>query len=201
MDQALLDIIVLMVDVVLIGLAAAMLYDRVRLGVKKADRIAMDETRWMVARENEAAHMDRIINEQQEELDKVELERDNARAELAKLQQHYEVTDVPFKYTPTSVAGFDMYATCFQFNVRPPGGGDDAWDVDEMWIPLRRYLIGAGNQAEARSLLARMLPRAPKFVIDTVGAVSGTQVHMITGHPDGMEAKDREAEKEAVFRD
>jgi hypothetical protein len=155
----------------LVGLAAFIAGDRARQGLQRAQYEKLSRQyrqQEMTARleqvERASAEQEGLIEAAKREKAKADEENDALRASLDR-------TEYPFVYTVVPLDSRDMYIRIFRFTARHPTMAEGAVAPDPVaqWDQGRLYAVAAPNQAEARSVIDRLLPRHKGFVVVNAG--------------------------------
>jgi hypothetical protein len=170
MDELLVALTSL-VALLLFGLALAIVVDRARLGYRRAEAeksMRRQSEHEMTMRLDQ---VDRAIAEQKPAIASVRRQLQDMQDECARLTQHLNNTELPFAYTAVPMESRDMYARSWRFAARHPSIGTGVPDSEPagQWEQGRLYAVAAENQAEARSVMDRLLPRHRGFTVVNVG--------------------------------
>lgn len=171
MDEV-LPVLAGLIALVLGGLALVIAGDRVRMGTQRAQSEKLGRQHRQQELTARLEQVERAIAEQTELI--AAAERDLARAtqENDSLRAELDRTEYPFIYTAVPIdSRGDLHARTFRFSARHPALGEGAVPPDPVaqWEQSRMYLVAAANQAEARSVIDRLLPRHRGFVVVNVG--------------------------------
>jgi hypothetical protein len=170
MDE-LLAALAFLIALLLFGLALVIVIDRARIGYRRAEA----EKSGRRQREHELSmrleQLERAIAEQRPAIAGVERQLAKVREECDTLKRRLDSTEYPFAYTVVPLESRDMYSRSWRFSARHPSLGADLPEIEPagQWNQGRLYAVAAENQAEARSLMDRLLPRHRGFVVVNVG--------------------------------
>lgn len=161
-----------LIALVLGGLAVMIAGDRARMGMQRAQSEKLGRQYRQQELTARLEQVERAIAEQKEQIAVAERDMAKASQENDSLRAELNRTEYPFIYTvvPLDSRG-DLHARTFRFSARHPvlGEGAVAPDPVAQWEQGRLYLVAASNQAEARSVIDRLLPRHRGFVVVNVG--------------------------------
>jgi len=185
MDEV-LPVLAGLIALVLVGLAVVIAGDRARLGTQRAQAEKLGRQYRQQELTARLDQVERAIAEQQEQITFAERDLAKATEENDALRATLNQTEYPFIYTavPLDSRG-DLHARTFRFNARHPVLGEGAIPPDPVaqWDQGRLYLVAAANQAEARSVIDRLLPRHRGFVVVNVGEALSAAIEPSPGNP------------------
>lgn len=167
----LLTVLSAVIALLLVGLALGIVVDRARLGYRRA------ETEQAIRRQGQQEltlrleQVERAIAEQKPAIAAVQRQLTEIEAECDALKRQLDETEHPFGYTVVPMESRDMYARSWRFTARHAALGADLSETQPagQWGQGRLYIVAAENQAEARSVMDRVLPRHRGFVVVNVG--------------------------------
>ena len=170
MDE-LLPILAGLIALVLVGLALMIGGDRALQGWRRAENEKLGRRQRQTELSSRLEQLDRAINEQAAAITTAERELARAQEENTRLRAELDKTELPFLYTVVPLESRDMHARVFRFHARNPVLGAGATPPDPLatWEQGRIYAVAATNQAEARSVVDRLLPRHKSFTVVNVG--------------------------------
>lgn len=171
----LIPILTLGIVLILLGLTAALVIDRGRIGWGRAASEAVARQRRHQDMVLRVEQMERSIAQLKAELTTGEGKATALATEIGSLRQGLDTRELPFRYTVVPTASGDMYGPSWRFVARHPslGQGGDPDHPAAQWDAGRPYIVGSLNQSEARSIVDRLLPRHRGFTIVAVGAITG----------------------------
>lgn len=174
MDSTIITIVIAGVDLILVGLAIALIFDRLGTAMARANAANSQEDARRHTAEMEAERLATAIEEQKKAITGKERTIAKLRAEIAQLEREFDRIDTDFVYTPVPVEGSDASQPAWRFRVRHPRLGDGVAPPQpaSAWETGRMYVAAATNQNEARSILERALPRNRGFDIVTLGPLN-----------------------------
>jgi len=161
-----------LIALILVGLAVVIAGDRARQGTLRAQAEKLGRQQRQQELTARLEQVERAIAEQEGLIAAAERELAKAVQENDGLRAGLDATEYPFVYTvvPLESRG-DMYARSFRFIARQPAMAEGAVAPDPVaqWDTGRFYVVAATNQAEARSVVDRLLPRSKGFVVVNAG--------------------------------
>lgn len=167
----LLTILSAVIALILFGLALAIVVDRARLGYRRAETEKAMRRQGQHELAMRLEQVERAIAEQKPAITSVRRQLTEIEAECDALKRQLDSTEYPFGYTAVPMESRDMYARSWRFTARHAALGPDLPETQPagQWGQGRLYVIAAENQAEARSVMDRLLPRHRGFVVVNVG--------------------------------
>lgn len=170
MDE-LLTALSALIALILFGLALVIVVDRARLGYRRAEAEKAMRRQGQHELAMRLEQVERAIAEQKPAIAAVRRQLNETEMECAALKRQLDATEHPFGYTAVPMESRDMYARSWRFSARHPALGPDLPETHPagQWGQGRLYVIAAENQAEARSVMDRLLPRHRGFVVVNVG--------------------------------
>lgn len=161
-----------LIALILVGLAVVIAGDRARQGTLRAQAEKLGRQQHQQELTARLDQIERACAEQEELIAAAERELAKAVRENDGLRAGLDATEYPFVYTvvPLESRG-DMYARSFRFTARHPAMAEGAVPPDPVaqWESGRFYVVAATNQAEARSVVDRLLSRSKGFVVVNAG--------------------------------
>ncbi len=160
-----------LIALILFGLALVIVVDRARLGYRRAEAEKAMRRQGQHELAMRLEQVERAIAEQKPAIAAVRRQLNETEMECATLKRQLDATEHPFGYTAVPMESRDMYARSWRFTARHPALGPDLPETHPagQWNQGRLYVIAAENQAEARSVMDRLLPRHRGFVVVNVG--------------------------------
>lgn len=159
------------ITLIFLGLAAVIVIDRGRIGWRRAQQEQLEQQRRQKELSVRIDQLQRVIAEQKSEVAAAERKIAEAEEEVAAIQKQLDAKELPFLYTAVPLDSGDMYAQSWRFIARHGSLGADQPEHEPaaQWTIGRMYVVAAPNQAEARSLVDRLLPRHRGFTVTTIG--------------------------------
>lgn len=159
------------VSLLLVGLALGIVVDRARNGIRRAEAeqaVRQQGEHELVMR---LEQVERAIAEQRPAIASARRQLVEVQTECETLKRRLNETEYPFAYTAVPMDSRDLHARSWRFSARHPTLGADLPETDPagQWGQGRLYVVAAENQAEARSLMDRLLPRHRGFVVVNSG--------------------------------
>jgi hypothetical protein len=160
-----------LIALVLVGLAVMIAGDRAMQGWRRAENEKLGRRQRQHELSSRLEQLDRAIAEQAAAITTAERELERAKEENEKLKAQLDKTELPFLYTVVPLESRDMHARVFRFHARNPvlGAGVAPPDPLATWEQGRMYAVAATNQAEARSVVDRLMPRHKGFTVINAG--------------------------------
>lgn len=167
----LLTVLSALIAFLLFGLALAIVVDRARIGYRRAEAEKAMRRQGEHELQMRLEQVERAIAEQKPAIAAVRRQLTDTQLECDALKRRLDATEYPFVYTAVPMESRDMYARSWRFSARHPALGPELPDTVPagQWGQGRLYVIAAENQAEARSVMDRLLPRHRGFVVVNVG--------------------------------
>lgn len=167
----LLTALSVLIALLLFGLALGIVIDRGRLGYRRAETERAMRRQGQHELEMRLEQVERAIAEQKPAIAAVRRQLTEVEGDCAALKRKLDETEYPFIYTAVPMESRDMYARAWRFSARHAQLGADLPETQPagQWKQGRLYTIAAENQAEARSVMDRLLPRHRGFVVVNVG--------------------------------
>lgn len=169
--ENLLAVLSVVIALILLGLAFAIVVDRARIGYRRAENEKAMRRQGQHELTMRLEQVERAIAEQKPAIAAVRRQLGETEAECASLKRRLDTTEYPFGYTAVPLESRDMYARSWRFSARHASLGADLPETQPagQWGQGRLYVIAAENQAEARSVMDRLLPRHRGFVVVNAG--------------------------------
>ena len=160
-----------LIALLLFGLALAIVVDRARMGYRRAEYEKAMRRQGEHELSMRLEQLERAIAEQRPAIASARRQFTQMQDECDGLKRRLDSTEYPFAYTAVPMESRDMYARSWRFSARHPSLGADLPEIEPagQWGQGRLYVVAAENQAEARSLMDRLLPRHRGFVVMNVG--------------------------------
>lgn len=160
-----------LIALLLFGLALGIVVDRARLGYRRAENEKAMRRQGQHELAMRLEQVERAIAEQKPAIAAVRRQLTEVEAECGALKRGLDSTEYPFGYTVVPMESRDMHARSWRFTARHAALGADLPETlpAGQWGQGRLYVIAAENQAEARSVMDRLLPRHRGFVVVNVG--------------------------------
>lgn len=167
----LLAVLSTLIALLLFGLALGIVVDRARLGYRRAEIEKAMRRQGQHELTQRLEQVERAIAEQKPAIAAVRRQLIETVAECDALKRGLDSTEYPFAYTVVPMESRDMHARSWRFTARHAALGADLPETAPagQWGSGRLYVIAAENQAEARSVMDRLLPRHRGFVVVNVG--------------------------------
>jgi hypothetical protein len=167
----LLTVLSALIALILFGLALVIVVDRARLGYRRAETEKTMRRQGQHELAMRLEQVERAIAEQKPAITAVRRQLAETAAECDALKRQLDSTEYPFGYTAVPMESRDMYARSWRFAARHAALGPDLPEIQPagQWGQGRLYVVAAENQAEARSVMDRLLPRHRGFVVVNVG--------------------------------
>lgn len=171
----LLTVLSTLIALLLFGLALGIVIDRARLGYRRAENEKAMRRQGQHELAMRLEQVERAIAEQKPAIAAVRRQLTEVEAECGALKRGLDSTEYPFAYTVVPMESRDMHARYWRFTARHAALGADLPETEPagQWGQGRLYVIAAENQAEARSVMDRLLPRHRGFVVVNVGEAQG----------------------------
>jgi hypothetical protein len=160
-----------LIALLLFGLAMVIVIDRARMGWRRAENDKLGRRQRQQELSMRIEQAERAIAEQRPAIAAAQKQLAKLRAECDTLKEQLNRTEYPFGYTVVPMESRDMHARSWRFTARHPSLGADLPEVEPagQWNQGRTYVIAAENQAEARSVMDRLLPRHRGFTVVNAG--------------------------------
>lgn len=170
MDE-LLTVLAAVIALILLGLAFVIVVDRARIGYRRAENEKAIRRQGQHELAMRLEQVERAIAEQKPAIAAVRRQLSEIEMECDALKRRLDATEYPFGYTVVPMESRDMYARSWRFSVRHPALGPELPETQPagQWGQGRLYVVAAENQAEARSVMDRLLPRHRGFVVVNAG--------------------------------
>lgn len=167
----LLTALAALIALILFGLAFVIVVDRARIGYRRAENEKAMRRQGQHELAMRLEQVERAIAEQKPAIAAVRRQLNETVMECDALKRRHDATEYPFGYTAVPMESRDMYARSWRFSARHPALGADLPETQPagQWGQGRLYVIAAENQAEARSVMDRLLPRHRGFVVVNAG--------------------------------
>jgi len=167
----LLTVLSVLIALLLFGLALGIVIDRARIGYRRAESEQAMRRQGQHELAMRLEQVERAIAEQKPAIAAVRRQLTEVEGDCAALKRKLDETEYPFAYTAVPMESRDMYARAWRFSARHAQLGADLPETQPagQWKQGRLYTIAAENQAEARSVMDRLLPRHRGFVVVNVG--------------------------------
>jgi hypothetical protein len=167
----LLTALSVLIALLLFGLSLGIVIDRARLGYRRAESEQAIRRQGQHELAMRLEQVERAIAEQKPAIAAVRRQLTEVETDCAALKRKLDDTEYPFAYTAVPMESRDMHARAWRFSARHAQLGADLPQTQPagQWKQGRLYTIAAENQAEARSVMDRLLPRHRGFVVVNVG--------------------------------
>lgn len=167
----LVTILGVLIALILFGLAIAIVADRARSGWRRAEGEKSGRQYHLRELELRLEQAQKAIAEQRPLIQAAERQLADLKSECDSVKARLDATELPFVYTAVPLESRDMYARSWRFTARHPMLGTDLPHSEPagQWDQGRTYILAAENQAEARSVMDRLLPRQRGFVVVNAG--------------------------------
>lgn len=162
-----------LIALILSGLALVIIFDRGRAGLRRAEGEKYGRLYHLRELELRLDLAEKAIAEQRPAIQAAERQLADLKGECETLKAKLDSTELPFAYTVVPLESRDMYARSWRFTARHPSLGTDLPGTApaSQWDQGRAYILAAENQAEARSVMDRLLPRPRGFIVVNAGEV------------------------------
>lgn len=167
----LLTALTVLIALTLFGLALGIVLDRARQGYRRAENEKLMRRQGQQELAARLEQVERAIDEQRPAIAEIRSQLTETLLECETLKRQLDATEYPFGYTAVPMESRDMYARSWKFSARHPTLGADLPETTPagQWGAGRLYVVAAENQAEARSVIDRLLPRHRGFVVVNAG--------------------------------
>ncbi|WP_341894099.1 hypothetical protein [Ferrovibrio terrae] len=162
------------IALLLFGLAAVIVIDRARNGYRRAEAEQTGRRNRQHELTMRLEQLERAVAEQRPAIAEVRRKVQQTKADCESLKAQLNATEHVFSYTAVPMESRDMHARPWRFSARHPTLGADLPDTVPagQWNQGRPYVLTAENQAEARSVMDRLLPRHRGFMVVNMGEAS-----------------------------